>query len=78
MEIRNQAVNHLEFISRIDKDIRPSTAGTHMSVLICNRLERTRARGTNRYDLATICLRLIDRIGSLLINHIELTMHMMF
>ena len=75
MKVCYQCVQHLELVPRIDKNICPSGAGTHGSILRCLRFYRAAAGGTHADDPPAVFLRLVDKIGRLLGDHTVFTVH---
>ena len=75
MEIRDQAVNHLEFVSRIDKNIRPVIVLANFAAFLCDRFNRAAARSADSDHASAVFLRLVDGIGSLFRHVIMLAMH---
>ena len=77
MEVGNQAVNHLELIAWINKDVRPAASCMKNTLIIRCRFQGTAAGGSHRYDLSTSLLCLIDQLRLIFFHDIELGMHMM-
>ena len=63
MEVCNKAVNALEFIARIDENIRPALAFLNFSVERCDRFKRAAACCSDRDYAAAVCLCFINKLG---------------
>ena len=77
MEIRDQRVQNLKAISRIDKNIRPAAPRMKDSVLIGSCFQRTAAGGTHTDDTAAFPVCPVDLLRGFLRDFIVLAVHRM-
>ena len=77
MKVRDQSVNCLEFISRIDKNLCPAASGLYNPILTSCRLQCTAACSTYRNHSSAVFLCVIDQFRLIFIHNIKLRVHMM-
>ena len=68
MEIRDQRIQDLKPVSRIDKDLRPSAARLQPSIFICRGLHRTAARRPHADHTVPALFRAVDLLRRLFFN----------
>ena len=77
VEVCDQTVQNLELVARIDENVGPAAARADRAVLSRCGFNRPAACRTDTDDASAIFLRLIDHVGGIFLDTIELRVHMM-
>ena len=78
MEIRNQSIDHLELIARVDKNLRPPTRLMKHAVFIRSSFQGPCACRSHGDDPVSLLFCPVDLGRLRLLDPVELGMHVMF